>query len=107
MGASLREKAETLKTQASEQAEAIKSRAAEEATKIQEKAEKIREDYVVRAQTAVEPQQNSVSLVLSSPYCFQTDEALESVGLNALLGRAPVPSDGDKWDRAVTALDLT
>ena len=44
----MREKAETLKTQASEQAEAIKSRAAEEATKIQEKAEKIREDYVVR-----------------------------------------------------------
>ena len=37
----------------------------------------------------------------------KTEEALESVGFNALVGRAPVPGDGEKWERAVKALDLT
>lgn len=84
---SLKEKAEELKVQATEhvevirgKAEEIKTQATEQALKLQEQAETLKQHV--------------------------TEETLESNGINALLGRTPVPGD-PQWDRAVEALDFT
>ena len=45
-------------------------------------------------------------IVSSPPTVIKAEDLLEAQGINALLGRVPVPGDA-QWDKSVAALDLT
>mmetsp|Transcript_19706 Transcript_19706/g.23444 ORF Transcript_19706/g.23444 Transcript_19706/m.23444 type:complete len:740 (+) Transcript_19706:67-2286(+) len=104
--AQLKEKAEELKVQATEQAEIlrekaeeIKSQATEHASKIQEKAEDIKSQASEHA-TKIQEQAETLKQQ------YVNEDTLESNGINAILGRSPVPGD-PQWERSVEALDFT